>query len=281
MVVQPKTTSSRLIAALRWVVLISAIVIFNFAIIATFITSIKATADINAYPPKWLFAPTLDHYYEVLFAGNTNYPRTIFNSLVIASTGTFLAILISFPAAYAIARYRTGATWLLPIVSNLRALPLIIFAIPFYLMYQTFGLLDTRLGLALLAAVINIPLALLMLTGFIQDIPRDLDEAARLDGANIFQVLRHVIWPASRPILFATAVLSFIYSWNEFLFGLILATKNAVPVTVGATFFVTSYGVKWGATAAAMMLGVTLPLLLGFFAYPYIGKSMLRGAVKG
>ena len=115
----------------------------------------------------------------------------------------------------------------------------------------------------------------------IQDIPKELDEAARLDGANVLQILRHVIWPASRPILFATAVLSFIYSWNEFLFGLILTTKNATPVTVGATFFVTSYGVKWGATAAAMVLGVLLPLILGFFAYPYIGRSMLRGAVKG
>lgn len=104
-------------------------------------------------------------------------------------------------------------------------------------------------------------------------IPRELDEAASLDGANVWQILAHIIWPASRPILFAVAVLSFVYSWNKFLFGLILTTKNAVPVTVGATFFVTSYGVKWGATAAAMVLG--------FFAYPFIGKSMLRGAVKG
>lgn len=281
MIVQPKSLGSKVVVSLRWTVLLLAILVFNFPIIATFITSIKSTADINAFPPKWIFTPTLNHYREVLFAGNTNYPRTILNSLVIASSGTVLALLISFPAAYAMARYRTGATWLLPIVSNLRALPLIIFAIPFYLMYQTLGLLDTRFGLALIAAVINIPLALLMLTGFIQDIPKELDEAARLDGAGVFQVLHHVIWPASRPILFATAVLSFIYSWNEFLFGLILTTKNATPVTVGATFFVTSYGVKWGATAAAMVLGVLLPLILGFFAYPYIGKSMLRGAVKG
>lgn len=281
MVVQSNNIRSRLVVSLRWLVLMLAIVTFNFPIFATFITSIKATADINAYPPKWIFTPTLDHYREVLFAGNVNYPKTILNSLIIASTGTALALIISFPAAYAMARFRTGATWLLPIVSNLRALPLIVFAIPFYLMYQTFGLLDTRFGLALIAAVINIPLALLMLTGFIQDIPKELDEAARLDGANLFQVLLHVIWPASRPIIFATAVLSFIYAWNEFLFGLILTTKDATPVTVGATFFVTSYGVKWGATAAAMVLGVLLPLILGFFAYPYIGKSMLRGAVKG
>jgi|TARA_B110000908_G_scaffold148144_1_gene180420 multiple sugar transport system permease protein len=108
-----------------------------------------------------------------------------------------------------------------------------------------------------------------------------LDEAVSLDGANAWQILAHIIWRASRPILFAVAVLSFVYSWNEFPFSQILTTKNAVPVTVGATFFVTSYGVKWGATAAAMVLGILPPMALGCFVYPFIGKSMLRGAVKG
>ena len=268
-------------AALRWVVLIVAVLVLNFPILATLITSIKKTVDINAFPPKWIFTPTLDHYREVLFTENTNYLSYIWNSVVIASGGTLLAIFLTFPAAYAIARYRTGATWLLPIVASLRALPLIIFAIPFYFMYQYVGLLDTKIGLALIACIINIPLALLMLVGFIQDIPRELDEAGRLDGAKLWQILFYIILPAALPILLAVSILSFIYAWNEFLFGLILATKKAVPVTVGATFFVTSYGVKWGATAAAMMLGVLPPMILGFFAYPYIGKSMLRGAVKG
>jgi len=280
-IVQPKSMVRRVGYAMRWVVFFLAVAILNLPVITTVLTSFKSTADINAFPPKWLFSPTLDHYREVLFTGNTHYPSYIWNSVVIASVGTLLAIALTFPAAYAIARHRTGSTWLLPIVSNLRALPLIIFAIPFYFMYQTLGLLDTRFGLALIACLVNIPLALLMLVGFIQDIPKELDEAASLDGATVWQILLHVIWPASRPILFTVAVLSFIYSWNEFLFGLILTTKNAVPVTVGATFFVTSYGVKWGATAAAMILGILPPLLLGFFAYPYIGKSMLRGAIKG
>ena len=87
--------------------------------------------------------------------------------------------------------------------------------------------------------------------------------------------------PLARPVLVAVAILSFIYSWNEFLFGLILSTRNAVPVTVGATFFITSWGVKWGATAAAMMLSVLPPLLLGLVSYRYLGRAMLAGAVKG
>jgi len=141
--------------------------------------------------------------------------------------------------------------------------------------------LDTRTGLILISALVNVPVVLVLFVGAIQELPEELDAAARIDGASTWRLLRHVILPLSRPILFAVAILSFIASWNEFVFGLILTTKQAVPVTVGATFFVTSYGVKWGATAAAMSLGVIPPLILGLFAYPYIGRSMLGGAVKG
>lgn len=281
MIVRQKTGFSRVVHGLRWLIFIVVAFILNLPILATFMTSFKRTADINAFPPVWLFRPTLDHYFEVLRAENTDYLGNILNSISIASMGTLLAIVLCLPAAYAIVRFQTGASWLLPIVTNIRALPLIIFAIPFYFMYQLFGLLDTRIGLALVMAIINIPLALVMLVGFLQDIPLDLDEAARVDGASTFKILLFIIVPVALPILTAVAMLSFIYSWNEFLFGLILTTKEAVPVTVGATFFVTSYGVKWGQTAAAMVFGILPPLVLGLFAYPYIGRSMLSGAVKG
>ena len=178
----------RIARSWRWVVFILAALFLNLPILATFITSFKTTADINAFPPTWIFAPTLDHYREVLFGGSTDYLKNIWNSVVIAVIGTSLAIALCLPAAYAIVRFRTGASWLLPIVTNIRALPLIIFAIPFYFMYQFFGLLDTRLGLGLVAAIINIPLALVMLVGFLQDIPSELDEAARVDGATSFRI---------------------------------------------------------------------------------------------
>ena len=281
MVVREKSAAASAVHALRWLFFAAVALILNLPIIATVVTSFKTTADINAFPPVWLFRPTLDHYREVLLAGNTDYLGNIFNSVVVATGGSVIAIVLCLPAAYAMVRLNSGAGWLLPIVTNIRALPLIIFAIPFYFMYQLVGLLDTRLGLALIMAIINIPLALIMLVGFLQDIPPELDEAAKIDGASVVRILTHIITPVALPIITAIAMLSFIYSWNEFLFGLILTTKDAVPVTVGATFFVTSYGVKWGPTAAAMVLGVLPPLVLGLFAYPYIGKSMLGGAIKG
>ncbi len=281
MIVVRRTPMSRLLHGLRWLAFIVIGFILNLPILATIITSFKTAGDINTSPPVWLFTPTLGNYEEVLFTGNTDLPAYILNSIAIAGGGTILAILLTFPAAYAMVRYEVGKTWLLPLVTNVRALPLIIYAIPIYLMFQLVGLLDTRTGLALIACVINIPVALVLFVGFIQDIPEEMDAAAKIDGAGKWGILWHIILPLARPILFAVLVLSFVYSWNEFLFGLILTTKNAVPVTVGATFFVTSYGVKWGATAAAMTLGIVPPMILGLFAYPYIGKSMLAGALKG
>jgi multiple sugar transport system permease protein len=281
MIVTERSIVSRTIMALRWGVFVFVGMLFNLSIIMTVLTSFKSAGDINTSPPPLLFSPTLDNYREVLTGGNTDLPRYILNSIVIAGGGALLAIALTFPAAYAIVRYEIGKSWLLPLITNLRAVPLIIFAIPIYLMFQLAGLLDSRAGMILIECVINIPVALILFVGFIQDIPEEMDAAAKIDGANHWGILWHVIFPLSRPILFAVLILSFVYGWNEFLFGLILTTKQAVPVTVGATFFVTSYGVKWGATAAAMTLGIVPPLILGLFAYPYIGKSMLTGAVKG
>jgi multiple sugar transport system permease protein len=281
MIVRRRNLTSRIVDGLRWLVFIVVGFVLNLPIIMTLLTSFKSTADINTSPPPLLFTPVLDNYREVLAGGNTDLPRYILNSIIIAGGGAVLAIALAFPAAYAMVRYEVGKSWLLPLITNLRAVPLIIFAIPIYLMYQLAGLLDSWLGMILIECVINIPVALVLFVGFIQDIPEEMDAAAKIDGASIGGTLWHVILPLAKPILVAVLILSFVYGWNEFLFGLILTTKQAVPVTVGATFFVTSYGVKWGATAAAMTLGIIPPMILGLFAYPYIGKSMLTGAVKG
>jgi multiple sugar transport system permease protein len=267
--------------ALRWLVLVLAVAVFNLPILVTFATSLKTTADINASPPVWLFAPTLEHYRTVLTDPALDFPRYLMNSTALALGGSALALLLALPAAYAIVRSGLGVKTILPLVTNLRAVPLVIFAIPLYLMFQLTGLLDSRTGLALVACLINLPMALLLLVGFLQDLPLELEEAARVDGGGTMTVLRHVILPLARPMLLAVGILSFIFAWNEFLFGLILTTRNAVPVTVGATFFITSWGVKWGATAAAMVLSALPPMLLGLVAYRYVGKALLAGALKG
>jgi multiple sugar transport system permease protein len=178
-------------------------------------------------------------------------------------------------------RFGRGTASLLPVVVGLRAIPLVIFAIPFYLMYQWLGLLDTWLGMALIECIVNLPFALLFAVGMVRDLPVEVEEAARVDGAGTLRVLLRIVVPLARPMILSVAILSFIYSWNEFLFGLILTTRSATPVTVGVTLFTTSWGVRWGPTAAAMTLSMLPPLLLGLVCFRYLTRALTAGAVKG
>jgi multiple sugar transport system permease protein len=269
------------VETLRWAAFVLIVLLLNFPLLSTLLTSLKTVPDIYKNPPVWLFAPTAEHYRAVLTDPTLNFPKYLLNSVLISLGGTLIAIVVTLPAAYAIVRYRIGERSLLPFVTNLRTVPLIIFVIPFYLMYQRLGLLDTQFGLAIIGAIINVPLALLLFTGFVQDFPIEVEEAARVDGAGTWGVLRHVILPLARPIITATAILSFIYCWNEFLFGLILTTERATPVTVGATLFITAWGVKWGEISAAMVLSVLPPLVLGLLSYRQLARAITAGAVKG
>ncbi|MGH7119340.1 MAG: carbohydrate ABC transporter permease [Acetobacteraceae bacterium] len=268
-------------SALRWLLLVLTLLLLNMPVIVTILTALKSDAEINASPPVWLFAPTLAHFRAVLSNPTLNFPRYLVNSTALAGGGTLLALLLAVPAAYGMVRSGVGARILLPLMVNLRAVPLIIFAIPFYLMYQFLGLLDTRTGLALIACIINLPLSLLIAVNAISDLPREIEEAARIDGARTGVILTRIVLPLARSMLLSAAILGFITAWNEFLFGMILSTRNAVPVTVAITFFTTSFGVNWGETAAGMVLAMAPPVVLGLVAARGIGGALTAGAVKG
>ena len=272
------------VSAARWLVFLAAALVLNFPVLSTLITSLKSDAEIVSNASLWVERPTLANYSHVFaMADRFDFMRFIENSVIESGLGAAFSIGLALPAAYAIVRFRVGESWLLPTVANLRAIPLIVFSIPIYLMYQQAHLLDTRFGLALILCLVNLPLVLVLLANATQDLPVELDEAARIDGAPTWGVVLLIVIPLSRPIIAASAVLAFIYSWNEFLFGLMLTTSVAVPVTVGASFFFSASGggVQWGVAAAVMILSVAPPLLLGLAAYRHIGRSMTAGAIKG
>jgi multiple sugar transport system permease protein len=270
--------------ALRWIVYVAAVFVLNFPVIATLITSLKSDAEITSNPSLWINAPTLKNYAAIFdMADRFDILHFLWNSTVASLIGAAMSIMLAFPAAYAMVRFGTAKSWLLPLVVNLRAIPLIIFAIPIYLMYQQVSLLDTRFGLALILCLVNIPLVLVLLATSIADLPREIEESARVDGANTYRMLLYIVAPMSLNMITASTVLAFIYAWNEFLFGLMLTTSQATPVSVGASFFFAASGggVRWGVAAAVMMLATLPPLLLGLFMYRQIGTSMTAGAVKG
>jgi multiple sugar transport system permease protein len=135
----------------------------------------------------------------------------------------------------------------------------------------------------LILCLVNLPLVLVLIANAIRDLPLEIEEAALVDGASTFYVLWRVVLPLTAPAMASSAILAFIYAWNEFLFGLMLTTQSAVPITVGASFFFAASGggVQWGTAAAVMILSVLPPLLMSLLAYRYIGRSLTAGAVKG
>lgn len=273
-----------MIAALRWLVFVLTALTINAPVIATLVTSFKSPREITSNPGLWIEAPTFANYAGVLMVSDRlNLFRLLGNSLAVSLIGAGLALALALPAAYAIARAEIGRRTLLPLVVNLRAVPLIIFAIPIYMGFQWLGLLDTRIGLGLILTIVNLPLALVILVNALNDLPVELDEAARLDGARSWQILLLILAPLVRPALTTAFIFGFITAWNEFLFGLMLTTTKAVPVTVGASFFFASAGggVQWGLAAAVMIVAALPPMLLGMLMYRQIGRSLLSGALKG
>jgi multiple sugar transport system permease protein len=268
----------------RWIVFALAAFAMNFPVIVTLVTSFKSARELSTNPGLLIEAPTLESYLAVLqVSERLNIFLYLANSFIASAIGTGIAVLLALPTAYAMVRGGFGERTLLPLIVNLRAVPLIIFAIPIYMMFQWLNLLDTRLGLGLVLAVVNVPLVLVILVNAIADVPIDLDEAARIDGASRTGILLRVIAPVCRPAIATSLIFGFITAWNEFLFGLILTTSKAVPVTVGASFFfaTSAGGVQWGVAAAVMMTGALPPMLLGLVMYRKISSSMIGGAVKG
>lgn len=269
---------------LRWIVFALAAVVMNFPVLATLITAFKSSAEVSRNPSLWIEAPTLENFATVLTVSDRlNVYHYLWNSTVAALIGAVLPMIVAFPIAWAMVRRGIGRGVLFPLVVNLRALPLIIFAIPLYMMFSVAGLLDTRLGLGLILAVVNLPLALMLLVNAVADIPAEIEEAAYVDGARLPRLLVKVVLPLCRPALITTFVFGFITAWNEFLFGLMLTTRDAVPMTVGASFFFATSGggVQWAAAAAVLIVAALPPLVLGLVMYRRITGSMVTGAVKG
>jgi multiple sugar transport system permease protein len=269
---------------LRWSVFALFALVMNFPVIATLVTAFKPSREVTRNPSLWIEQPTLENFATVLtISDRLNVYHYLMNSTIAALIGSVLPLLISFPMAWAMARRGFGRSLMFPLIINLRAMPLIIFAIPLDLMYSQAGLLDTRLGLGLILAVVNLPVTLLLLVNAIHAIPLELEEAARVDGARLHRLLLSIVLPLCRQTLVTTFVFGFITAWNEFLFGLMLTTQHAVPVTVGASFFFATSGggVQWGVAAAVMIVAALPPLLLGLFMYRRISGSIATGSVKG
>jgi multiple sugar transport system permease protein len=270
----------RLDNILWYIVAVGSVLIFMIPILNTIATSLKSDRDINSLPPKWIFQPIIDHYNNVISDAGYSFPDFFANSLVIALGASLLVVAINLPAAYCIVRFGLGRKRLFPFVVSLRLLPPVVFIVPFFIMFQAIDLLDTLVGLTLVNTLFNSPLALLLFVGFIQDLPREVEESAMIDGASSFQILRLIVLPLLLPGLSVVLVMTFLWAWNEFLFSLVLTFNQATTVTVGASLFVTAWGVRWGDIAAAITLSLLPTLMFTFFVQRYLVAGLTLGAIK-
>jgi multiple sugar transport system permease protein len=239
----------------------------------------KPEAIMFARPPVWLFQPTLAHFDYVLAHG---FVWNLVASLVIALLSTMLVVLVGTPAAYAFARFpiRRRDDLLLFVLAT-RMAPPIALAIPFYLIYARVGLLDTYVGLIVTYLTFNLSFYVWVLWSFCRDLPVELEEAARADGYPRAHVLLRVVLPLLRPGIIATAMLCFIFAWNEFLYAFLLGGKTMETLPVAVPKLITSQGVKWGELSVVAIVALLPVLLAVFLLQRHIVRGLTMGAVKG
>lgn len=262
---------------LFYLVVLFLLAIFLFVFIWMILTSLKLPRDVTTYPPVWFFNPTLDNYRQVL----TKTPLLLYfrNSAIIAVAAVGLSLLISLPAAYSIAKFKQHKLALVILI--VRMLPAIVFALPFFIMYRTLGLIDTHLGLIIIHLTLIVPLSTWILIGFFEDVPPELEDAAMIDGTTRMGAFFRIALPLSAPGIVVAAILGFIQSWNNFLFVLILGGGNTTTLPMAVYNFMVFEDIQFGPLAAAAAL-ITLPIILmAIFVQRYLVAGLSMGAVKG
>jgi len=259
------------------VVVYAAIVLFPIFWMATMM--VKPNDAMFARPTQWLFVPTLDHFSYVIEQG---FHWSLLTSFLLCTVSTALVVIIGTPAAYAFARFEMkGKDDLFLFILGSRMAPPVCLVIPFYLIYAKIGLLDSFLGLTLAYMTFNLSFYVWVLRSFCRDLPVELEEAAALEGWSRPQIFRRVVFPLLRNGIVATAVLCFIFAWNEFLFAFMLGGKAVQTLPVSIPKLITSQGVRWGEMAVVGMTALLPVLAVVFVLQRHIVRGLTLGAVKG
>lgn len=260
--------------------LIAGFVLFwLFPIYWIVLTSFKTPLLINEKVPVFWFTPTMENY-EHLF-GEIKFAKPLLNSLIVTSVTTVVVIFLALLAAYALARMDVPggkhiALWML----SLRFMPPIAIVLPFFIAWQRLGIIDTYLGLILVYVAFNLPFAIWMLRGFLVEVPRDLDEAAMLDGLGHLAILRRIIFPVIAPGVAVTAIFTFVFAFNEYLMALVLTSRNASTVPVTVSKFIQPYSILWGDVGASATIQLLPILVVVFLLQRHIMRGITLGAVK-
>ncbi|NNU62865.1 carbohydrate ABC transporter permease [Ochrobactrum soli] len=251
-----------------------------FPILWTFLTSFKSEVEAVSFPPQFLFFNwTLENYAEV--QSRSNYFGHFMNSVIISFGSTFLGLAIAIPAAWAMAFSPTKHTknilmWML----STKMMPPVGALIPIYLIFRNLDLLDSRVGLVIVLMFINLPIMVWMLYTYFKEIPVDILEAARMDGASLFKEIVYVLTPMAVPGIASTLLLNIIFAWNEAFWTLNLTTSKAAPLTAFIASYSSPEGLFYAKLSAASTLAIAPIVILGWFSQKQLVRGLTFGAVK-
>jgi sorbitol/mannitol transport system permease protein len=251
-----------------------------FPILWTFLTSFKTEGTAVATPPQFLFFDwTLENYREV--QSRSDYMKHVTNSVVISVGSTLIGLALAIPAAWAMAFSPTKRTkdvlmWML----STKMMPPVGVLVPLYLIFRDWGLLDTRIGLVGVLTMINLPIIVWMLYTYFKEIPGEILEAARMDGASLMKEIVYVLTPMAVPGIASTMLLNIILAWNEAFWTLNLSASNAAPLTAFIASYSSPEGLFWAKLSAASTMAIAPILIMGWFSQKQLVRGLTFGAVK-
>ena len=262
--------------------LILTLIVWLFPLYWIVATSLKTRLDAFAYPPVWVFSPTIESYHETFVVSQSPMTRFLLNSILISLGTTVLSMVVGTAAAYSLARYQFRAKkhlifWIL----STRMAPAIAVVLPIFLLMKRVALINTFPGMILAYTTFNLPFVVWMMRGFFGEISKELEEAALIDGATPWKSFWLVGIPLAAPGLVATAVFCFIFSWNEFLFALVLTGIQTKTLPVAITAFWSTSDLKWGQFMATAVVMIAPVLAFAIAVQRYLVRGITLGAVKG
>ena len=247
-----------------------------FVFVWMILTGLKTGVQNISYPPQFIFSPTLENFRAVF--QQHSFFKYLMNSLIVASLATGISLLLGLPAAYSIAKYRQGRIGILILVA--RMTPFVSYLLPWYIIFRYLNLIDTYTALTITHLIITLPMVIWLMISFFESVPVELEDSAKIDGCTGLQSFLIIVLPLVRNGIATSAIISFIFSWNQFLFSLILSGPNTKTVPVAVYNFI-SYGkIDWAGIGAAATLIVLPVSVFAFFVRKSIVQGLTMGALK-
>jgi multiple sugar transport system permease protein len=273
-------TTSKRSALLSYLVVLAFVLWVVMPILVILQNSLKPTLLIFTIPPTWAFWPTFDHYAHIL--SEVHFQQFLLNSTIVSTTTCLLSLAIGSPAAYALARLRVrGRAPLAFLILLARMVPAFVLVVPLYTAFVYLHGINTYWAIVAAHVSFTLPVVIWMMRSFFEDVPIELEEAARVDGATQLGAFIRVALPLVAPGLAASGILCLLFSWNEFLFALILSGRDTQTMPIGVSNFIGTVSIDWGGSSAAAILAMIPVFILGLSVQKFLVRGLTMGAVKG